>query len=130
MDFSFKIKKPKLPDNFTDMFLSPMQKYMKEARTTTKNRFMSGMSDNRLATKTGALKRSLTYSVKERQDSLVGTMKSSSIYAPVHEFGGTIHPRGYPIKIKKRSFMYPGLISGVDRFEKLIFESVQKGWDK
>lgn len=49
----------------------------------------------------GDLKRSLRYSVTTRRASVY----SNLVYAPVHEWGGTIRPRGAPIEIPRRRFV-------------------------
>jgi phage gpG-like protein len=50
----------------------------------------------------GELARSYRYSVRAKGASIY----SNSPYAGVHEFGGTIRPRGTPIEIEKRAPIY------------------------
>lgn len=49
----------------------------------------------------GALKRSLRYSVTQKKASIY----SNDPKAPVHEYGGTIRPRGVPIQIPRRRYV-------------------------
>lgn len=54
---------------------------------------------------TGTLARSIRYSVRQKSASVYTNLD----YGPVHEWGGTIRPRGVPIQIRRRQFMRAGV---------------------
>lgn len=52
------------------------------------------LSNQVLNVRTGALRRSITTEIHEQD--MVGRVGTNLIYAPVHEFGATIHPKTAP----------------------------------
>jgi len=66
---------------------------------------------SRAPRKTGALASSIKHSVRARGASVY----SNSPYANVQEWGGTIRPRGTPIEIRGRHFIYSAVDDHTDR---------------
>jgi HK97 gp10 family phage protein len=71
--------------------------------------------------KTGALQRSIKHSVRARGASVYSNLP----YAGVQEWGGTIRPRGTPIEIRGRHFIY----SAVDENTKHVEEELTRTLD-
>lgn len=76
---------------------------------------------SRAPRKTGALQRSIKHSVRARGASVYSDLD----YAAVHEWGGTIRPRGAPIEIRGRHYIY----SAVDENIKHIEEELERSLD-
>jgi len=55
-----------------------------------------------------------------------GIVRSPLPYAPVQEYGGTIHPRGAPVRIKRHEFVTGALESERDK----VVEVLAAGLDK
>jgi phage gpG-like protein len=70
----------------------------------------------------GALRRSEKYSVRTRGAAIYSKLP----YAGVQEWGGTIHPRGAPIKIRGRHFLY----SAVDQNAAHIKAELERSLDE
>lgn len=121
---------PDMPDDFKKVARPTMQKYMQDSQSLARTKFLGGGAANRLLSRTGELASSISGKARVTKTLLIGTLSSTSPYAPVHEFGGTIRPRGYAIKMKKRPFIFPALVSGIDRFEKALLNAAKKEWDK
>jgi HK97 gp10 family phage protein len=75
---------------------------------------------SRAPVKTGALQRSIKHSVRARGASVF----SNSPYANVQEWGGTIRPRGTPIEIRGRHFIYSAVDDHADHVAKEVERSL------
>ena len=75
---------------------------------------------SRAPRKTGALSRSIKHSVRARG----ATVFSNLDYAPVHEWGGTITPRGTPIEIRGQHFIYSAIYDQADRIKSELERSL------
>jgi phage gpG-like protein len=63
--------------------------------------------------KSGRLSGSIRVSVRQRQASIYSNLPQ----APVHEYGGTIRPRGVPIAIPRREYMRRGVANSRRRID-------------
>lgn len=68
---------------------------------------------SRAPVKTGALQRSIKHSVRARGASIY----SNTPYAGVQEWGGTIRPKGTPIEIQGRHFIYSAIYDHADHIK-------------
>jgi len=68
---------------------------------------------SRAPKKTGRLQKSIKASVRAAGASIY----SDLVYAPVHEWGGTIRPRGTPIEIEGKHFMRSAVDDKTERIE-------------
>ena len=75
---------------------------------------------SRAPVKTGALQRSIKHSVRARGASIYSNLP----YAPVQEFGGTIRPRGTPIAIRGRHFIYSAIADKAANVERDLERSL------
>lgn len=75
---------------------------------------------SRAPKKTKRLSRSIKHSVRARGASVY----SNSPYANVHEWGGTIRPRGVPIRIKGRRFIYSAVQDNTKNVEEELGRSL------
>lgn len=66
--------------------------------------------------RTGRLRRSIKTSVRRGQVSLYSTLPQ----APVHHWGGTIRPRGAPIRIKRTEFLTSEVAERADDTERKL----------
>lgn len=67
------------------------------------------LSGQVLHVRSGTLRRSITYTVRDDEDGIVGTVGTNLEYAPIHEYGGTIHvPEIRPRKAKALHFYVGG----------------------
>lgn len=75
----------------------------REVRDTARNRTPVGRKDRRAKgqRRPGGLKGSIKHSVTQKRATIYSTQPD----APVHEWGGTIRPRGVPIRIEKKSMI-------------------------
>lgn len=75
----------------------------------------------------GDLGRSIRYSVRAKSASVY----SNLAYAPVHEWGGTIRPRGVPIAIPRREFAQKGVLRSrreIDGGMERVLDTVASTW--
>jgi phage gpG-like protein len=75
---------------------------------------------SRAPVQTGALQRSIKHSVRARGASVYSNLP----YAGVQEFGGTISPRGTPIAIRGRHFIYSAIADESDHVERELERSL------
>jgi HK97 gp10 family phage protein len=75
---------------------------------------------SRAPVKTGALRGSIKHSVRARGASVYSNLD----YAPVHEWGGTIRPRGAPIEIRGRHFIAEAVDANSKRVEDELARSL------
>ena len=130
MEIRLRAKTPDITQDFKSIILPLMKQHVRRAKGKAKTTFMSGPHPKRLISRSGKLSGSIRSEVRTLGNSVYGKLKSDNIYAPVHEFGGTIHPKGAPVKIPKRPFMYPALISGIELFEKMVTDAIAKDFNK
>lgn len=79
--------------------------------------------------RSGALSRSLRISVTQRSASIYSTLP----YAPVVHWGGTIEPKGVPIKFRRTEFISKAVERGADQLAEDIADGVERaarrtGW--
>jgi len=130
MEIRLRAKTPDITKDFKPIILPLMRKHVESAKSKAKSTFMSGPHPYRIISRSGKLKGSISSEVRSLGNTVWGKLKSGSASAPVHEFGGTIRPKGYPVKIPKRPFMYPALMSGVTQFEKMVVDAIAKDFNK
>lgn len=75
--------------------------------------------------RTGKLRRSVKSSVRARGASLVTKLPQ----APVFEWGGTIRPRGAPIKIERTEFIRGQVIKHRDETEKALGQVLDRTFE-
>jgi phage gpG-like protein len=74
----------------------------------------------------------------ERSVRFRATAKGASVfsdldYAPVHEWGGTIEPRGVPIRIPRRQFMNRGVADSrreIDGSVESLLDWIATEWER
>jgi len=144
LEFKIKIDKKSLksiedaPDEFRRGLLEGMNKSMKLAELTTKNRM--GRSGE-IGIKSGRLRRSIRSQVKQRGSSITGVLFSNVIYARIHELGGTIRPKiskylkfkigdrwisAREVNIPARPYLRPSIEENVEDIKDLIVSSIIK----
>ena len=116
-----------------------VKKGMKLFRTEARK--FSG--SNQLKIKSGALRDSIDYTVKESGGQIIGTLGSDKIYASIHEYGGTITARrakflifktkdGWrrveSVNIPPRPFLRPAIENNRDEVAKIINREVLKSF--
>jgi phage gpG-like protein len=138
----FKIEITKTVE--TDRFL---EKYPAEFRLSLIKGFTRGVKylegkvkesfgkEGKPKVKSGALRRSITSTITERSKFLVGSVGSNLIYAPVHEFGATIHAKKSPflkfkigarwfsmkkVTIPARPYLYPTIVENSRQFNEIV----------
>ncbi len=74
----------------------------------------------------GDLKKSIKHSVRARGASVF----SDSDYAEVHEWGGTIRPRGTPIEIRGRRYIYTAVGNHLDSIYVEVERSIERIADR
>lgn len=78
--------------------------------------------------RTGALSKSIRASVTARR----GSVYSNLPQAPVHEYGGTIQPRGVPISIEARGFLTEAVRQSRTEIQgglEEILDAIARTWD-
>ncbi len=79
-------------------------------------RRVRGTAQSKAPVQTGRLRGSLRYSASNRGAAITSTLP----YAPVHEYGGTISPRGAPITIPERRFVGRAIQQDARRIEEQV----------
>lgn len=75
--------------------------------------------------RTGKLRRSVKTSVRAKGVSLYSLLK----YAPVHEWGGTIRPRGTPITIERTEFIRGQVIKNREETERKVGDLIERTFE-
>ena len=98
---------------------------------------------NQLRIRTGRLRDSIDYEIKQSRDEIVGFLGSDAIYAAIQEYGGTVTARkakylvfktssGWrkveSITIPPRPFLRPAILNNKDDFENLVRRGIKSGW--
>lgn len=98
---------------------------LKEVQAITKR--AAGVVLSRAEVNARAFRRTgrLAGSGKASTSGTKGVVRFTVPYAKVHEYGGTIAPRGTPIKIKRREFVGHALDSEQER----VLETFARGFD-
>jgi len=93
--------------------------------------------------RTGNLRDSISYEIKESGDEIVGFLGSDALYAKIQEFGGVITAsrakylvfktsQGWrkvtQVKIPPRPFLKPAIESHKDMFEDIVQREILRGW--
>lgn len=109
------------------------------------------LSGQVLHVRTGTLRRSITYTVHETDQAIVGTVGTNLEYAAIHEYGGTIHvpeirprnakalhfyvggrevfamrARAHTITMPQRSFLRSALADRRDAFIAAVRDTIRK----
>lgn len=98
---------------------------------------------NQLKIRTGALRDSIDYTIKDTNNVITGTLGSDKLYAAIHEYGGTISARrakylifktnsGWrrvsSVTIPPRPFLKPAVEKNTGEFSKIINHEVLKSF--
>ena len=98
---------------------------------------------NQLRIRTGKLRDSIDYSIKDNRSEIVAFLGSDALYARIHEFGGTITARrskhlvfltnsGWrrvkSVTIPPRPFLITAISKNKDKFAKIVNEGAVAGW--
>lgn len=78
--------------------------------------------------KSGALRRSIKYSVRPMGASVYSRLD----YAPVHEFGGRVRPKGTPIRVPRRRYIGRAVKESrrdIDAVTRSLLDNIADEWD-
>lgn len=109
-----------------DLILRASNKFAGEATRTSKERYLSGGSDDVLHVRTGRLRSSITPEVKERGSVIDVILGTGVPYGPIHEFGGPIFRGGRVVgEMPERSFLRRAFEDTVGPFAEDIMAMIQ-----
>lgn len=117
-----------------DLILRASNKFAGEAAKTSKEKYLSGGSEDVLRVRTGRLRSSITPDVRER-GSIVDVILGTGVpYGPIHEYGGAILRGGRVVgEMPERSFLRRAFEDTVGPFAEdimtLILGAAKHGWD-
>jgi phage gpG-like protein len=130
--FNLKVKKVKFPKfgkKYEDRLLDIMQAFVQSSVGTSKKEYLSGPRPEKLGVVTGRLRSSIMGRTRKSGKSVIGTIGSRVVYAPIHEFGG-FTGRGRKVNIPARPFLGAAVEDNRKRLEDLIKEAVIESWEK
>lgn len=109
-----------------DLILRASNKFAGEASRTSKEKYLSGGSDDVLEVQTQRLRSSITPEVKERGSVIDIILGTGVPYGPIHEFGGPILRGGRVVgQMPERSFLRRAFEDTVGPFAEDIMTLIQ-----
>lgn len=109
-----------------DLILRASNKFAGEASRTSKEKYLSGGSDDVLHVRTGRLRSSITPEVKERGSVIDIILGTGVPYGPIHEYGGAILRGGRVVgQMPERSFLRRAFEDTVGPFAEDIMTLIQ-----
>jgi phage gpG-like protein len=109
------------------------------------------LSGQVLHVRTGTLRRSITYAIREESDAIIGIVGTNLVYAAIHEYGGELHlpeirprrakalhfyvggaevfamrARAHSVRIPERSFLRSALADRREAFLAAIREAIRQ----
>jgi len=109
-----------------DLILRASSKFAGEASRTSKEKYLSGGSDDVLHVRTGHLHASITPEVKERGSVIDIILGTGVPYGPIHEYGGAILRGGRVVgQMPERSFLRRAFEDTVGPFAEDIMTLIQ-----
>lgn len=109
-----------------DLILRASNKFAGEASRTSKEKYLSGGSDDVLEVQTQRLRSSITPEVKERGSVIDIILGTGVPYGPIHEYGGAILRGGRVVgQMPERSFLRRAFEDTVGPFAEDIMTLIQ-----
>ena len=131
----------KMPEEWRSSIVRGFRDAMLMIEGKAKSRF--GKAGN-IKARTGHYRRSISTSVKERGNNIIGTLAGNVVYAAAHEYSMTIYPKKgkylrFPIKgqwvttkkvvIPKRPLLTPSVTENVNEVGNIIVNRIVKGME-
>lgn len=127
-----------MPNEWKASVFKGVKKALIFAETQAKKSFGK---QGHLKSRSGKLRRSIKYSVKERFDTIFGALSSDVVYAPIHEYGGVIRAKNEPylkfsiggrwmqvkqVTIPARPYLEPAIKENLSKMSNIITDTIQK----
>jgi len=140
----FERKFKKWQKKFPEFVYQGLEKAAIKIVARAQGTYLSGpKSRTRLGVVTGTLRKSITY--KMRKNPVMASVGTNLVYAPIHEYGGTIRAKGSgylrfkmgdkwvttkSVKIPARPYLRPSIKDQRQQTEKYIADAVVQGYGR
>lgn len=109
-----------------DLLLRISNKFVGQSLATSKQKYLSGGSDDVLHVRTGRLRSSITPEVKESGNQILISLGTGVPYGAIHEYGGAILHGGKKVgQMPERSFLRRAFEMNMDPFMDDILTTIQ-----